>query len=154
METLGTAPPAADATVAVATALPTVRADRAQIERVFQNLIGNAIKYRAADRPMHITVGAAPAVPGFAAFAVTDNGIGIATEDFDRIFQIFTRLHGRTEYEGTGIGLAVVKRIVERHGGAITLRSEPGVGSTFVFSMPLAEPAVSHDGTGADRVPA
>ncbi|MCA1975145.1 MAG: PAS domain-containing protein, partial [Caenispirillum sp.] len=90
VENLGPALAEADAEVTVADSLPTVRADRAQLERVFQNLIGNAIKYRAPDRPARIAVAAEPAPPGFAAFAVSDTGIGIAAEDSERIFQIFT----------------------------------------------------------------
>ena len=114
--------------------LPTVMADPAQLEQVFANLIGNAIKYR---RP-----GVSPAIQisaeresSFWRFAVGDNGIGIEPEHHDRIFEMFRRLHTQDEYEGTGIGLAIVKRIVERHGGRIRVESTPGEGSTFSFTM-------------------
>jgi signal transduction histidine kinase len=115
--------------------LPTVLADRSQLEQVFANLIGNALKYR---RP-----GAAPAIAISAErrgeaweFAVRDNGIGIEAEYFDRIFEMFGRLHTHDQYEGTGIGLAVVKKIVERHGGTIRVESVPGEGTTFFFTLP------------------
>ncbi|WP_343864591.1 MASE3 domain-containing protein [Caenispirillum bisanense] len=146
VDSLGAAIAEAAAEVVIAERLPVVQADPAQLERLFQNLIGNAVKYRAADRHPVIQVSEEPdAPPGFAAFAVSDNGIGIAPADHDRIFQIFTRLHGRAEYEGTGIGLAVCKRIVDRHGGTIAVRSAEGSGATFVFTLPLAEPVAAAD---------
>lgn len=114
--------------------LPTIMADRAQIVRLFQNLVGNAIKYGKPGVPPIIRVGARFAGGGWV-FFVRDNGIGIAPQYFDRIFMIFQRLHGRDEYEGTGIGLAVCKKIVERHGGKIWLTSEPGNGATFFFTL-------------------
>ena len=117
--------------------LPTVMADAAQLEQVFANLVGNAIKYRKPDVPLEVTV-SAERTNGMVAFAVSDNGIGIEAEYFDRIFEMFRRLHTHDQYEGTGIGLAVVKRIVERHGGTVRVESTPGQGSTFSFTLPAA----------------
>jgi len=116
--------------------LPSVMADASQLTRLFQNLIGNAIKFRG-DRTPEIHVDSSP--DGEAArFSIRDNGIGIDPKHADRVFAIFQRLHSRQEYPGTGIGLAVCKRIVERHGGRIWLESEPGAGTTFLFTLPAA----------------
>ncbi len=115
--------------------LPDVMADPGQLRQVFQNLIGNALKYRRADTPSEIRISARE-VDRMVRFSVADNGIGIEPQYFDRIFVIFQRLHGMDQYEGTGIGLALVKRIVERHGGRIWVESEPGKGSTFHFTLP------------------
>ncbi len=114
--------------------LPTVMADETQLVQLLQNLIGNAIKFRGRDRP-HVHVGAQATATEWV-FAVRDNGIGIAPEYFERIFVIFQRLHARDEYPGTGIGLAVCRRILDRHGGRIWVESEPGHGSTFYFALP------------------
>ena len=114
-------------------------ADPTQLGQVLQNLIGNAIKFRASDSPrVHVSAGERPVEW---IFSVKDNGIGIASEYFDRIFVIFQRLHVASEYPGTGIGLAVCKRIVERHKGRIWVESEPGGGSTFFFSIPKSDGA-------------
>jgi PAS domain S-box-containing protein len=126
----------AGSTVAVGE-MPTVMADAAQLAQVFQNLLGNALKYRRPDVPPEIRITAERA-GAFWRFAVQDNGIGIEAEYFDRIFVIFQRLHTREEYEGTGIGLAVVRKIVERHGGRVGVESIPGEGSTFSFTLPAA----------------
>ena len=122
--------------------LPRVMADAAQLEQVFVNLIGNAIKYRRPEVPPAITV-SAERHGDWWEFAVADNGIGIEAEYFNRIFEMFRRLHTHDEYEGTGIGLAIVKRIVERHGGTIRVESTPGEGSTFFFTLPSA-PSLSN----------
>jgi len=115
-------------------ALPTLAVDATQVMQIFQNLIGNAIKFRS-ERPPEIHVGAQKQ-PGRWVFSVRDNGIGIEPQYFERIFQIFQRLHTRKHYPGTGIGLAICKKMVERHDGAIWVESEPGRGSTFFFSLP------------------
>lgn len=116
-------------------ALPTVRGVGTQLDLLFQNLIGNAIKFRSKDRPPHVHIGVQSQGHVWL-FRVVDNGIGIEREYFDRVFLIFQRLHTRREYPGTGIGLAMCKRIVERHGGSIGLESEPGKGTTFFFTLP------------------
>lgn len=121
-------------------AAPVLWMDENEIERLLQNLIGNALKYRAPGVRPEVRVSAAPGEGDTWTVSVTDNGIGIAAKDFERIFGIFQRLHGRDEYEGTGIGLAVCRRIVERHGGRIWVESEPGAGSTFHFTLKSGEP--------------
>lgn len=115
--------------------LPHVWADGGQLSRVFQNLIGNALKYRRPDIAPRITLSAAPCDEGWH-FTVRDNGIGIAEKDFGRVFQIFQRLHPRSGAEGTGIGLSICKRIIERHDGRIWLESTVGEGTAFHFTLP------------------
>ncbi len=117
--------------------LPVVTADPLQLEQVFANLVSNAIKFRKPEEPLRIHVGARR-TDGFWEFSVADNGIGIEPEYLDRIFVIFQRLHTRDVYPGTGIGLAIAKRIVDRHGGTIRVESTPGEGSTFFFTLPAA----------------
>jgi PAS domain S-box-containing protein len=114
--------------------LPTVKFDEVQFMQLFQNLIGNAIKFVVDKKPcVHID---AEKKGGFWQFAVRDNGIGIEQEYAERIFLIFQRLHTRQKYPGTGIGLSICKKIVERHGGKIWVESQPGQGSTFYFTVP------------------
>ena len=122
-------------TVTVATPMPMVRGDKEELARLFQNLIGNAIKYRHPDRRSVIHVTCQGNADEWR-FAVADNGIGIDSEYFNRVFQIFQRLHTRDQYEGTGIGLAVCKKIVEHHGGRIWVQSAFGEGTTFIFTLP------------------
>ena len=114
--------------------LPTVSGDATQLTQLFQNLIGNALKFRG-DPPPKIHVGAA-LENGDWRFSVADNGIGLESQYFERIFQVFQRLHTRKEYQGTGIGLAICKKVVERHGGRIWAESQPGEGATFCFTIP------------------
>jgi signal transduction histidine kinase len=115
--------------------LPSLPVDATQFGQIFQNLIGNAIKFRS-ERAPEIHVGARQEQKRWL-FWVRDNGIGIEPEYFGRIFQIFQRLHTRKHYPGNGIGLAICKKIVERHGGEIWVESQPGQGSSFYFSIPV-----------------
>lgn len=121
--------------VVEAGALPTVRGDEIQLTQLFQNLIGNAVKYRKTDTRPHVRVSAERRGKEWL-FSVRDNGIGIDPQYFDRIFHVFQRLHTQDEYQGTGIGLASCKKIVERHHGRIYVESSPGGGSVFYFSIP------------------
>lgn len=116
--------------------MPVVKGDRAQLMLVFQNLIGNAIKFRGkADPRIHV---GARQDNGEWIFQVKDNGIGIEPKNFSRLFVLFQRLHTRQEYPGTGMGLAICKKIVERHGGRIWVESKPNEGSTFFFTLPAS----------------
>ncbi len=115
--------------------LPTVQGDETQLWQVLQNLVGNALKFHGSEPPrVHVS---AQQISGEWRFSVRDNGIGIDPQQADRIFLLFQRLHTRAEYPGTGMGLAISKKIVERHGGRIWVESEPGKGSTFYFSLPI-----------------
>jgi signal transduction histidine kinase len=133
--------------------LPTVRADPAQLGEVFQNLIANAIKFQEEDAVprVHVSARRLPASSqqdegeGAWCFSVQDNGIGFDPQQAGHIFEIFKRLHTEEEYPGLGMGLAICKRIVERHGGRIWVESEPGVGSTFNFTLPTAKATITTD---------
>jgi PAS domain S-box-containing protein len=116
--------------------MPTVRGIESQIAELFQNLIGNALKFRGAEPP-RLHIGAQPISDGWE-FSVADNGIGIAPEYQEKVFEIFRRLHGREKYPGTGIGLTICRKIVAHHGGQITVQSEEGKGATFRFTLPDA----------------
>ena len=117
--------------------MPAIAGDASQLVHVFQNLIGNALKFRRKDTKPVVRISARPEDDAWR-FFVADNGIGIEQKYFDRIFQMFQRLHGRDQYEGTGIGLALCKKIVERHGGRIQVESQAGQGATFSFTIPYA----------------
>jgi PAS domain S-box-containing protein len=118
--------------------LPFVMADESQLVQLFQNLVGNAIKYQSSGVP-EVQISAARQGSQRWMFAVRDNGLGIDPQYFDRIFGMFQRLHKRDEYAGTGIGLAICKKIMERHGSTISVESEPGQGSTFSFALAGSE---------------
>ncbi|PZD75108.1 Phytochrome-like protein cph1 [Acaryochloris thomasi RCC1774] len=120
--------------------LPHLRADATQMMQLFQNLISNAIKFRHPDTPPHITIQADPIPAAQWRFSITDNGIGIDLEECDRIFKIFKRLHTQQEFAGTGMGLTVCEKIVDRHGGKIWAESQPGAGATFWFILPQNPP--------------
>ena len=122
--------------------LPTIPCDEVQVAQLFQNLIGNALKFRKPDAAPAVHVGAADQGAEWE-FMVRDNGIGIEPQYFQRIFMVFQRLHDKGEYPGTGIGLAIVKKVVERHGGRIWVQSQPGAGTTFHFTMPKERKAAN-----------
>jgi signal transduction histidine kinase len=131
--------------------LPTLHADPLQMRQLLQNLIGNALKFHRADTPPIVKVFAETvaenadelrAVSGgeqICRLVIEDNGIGFDEKYLDRIFTVFQRLHGRMEYEGSGIGLAVCRKIVERHGGQITAKSREGAGATFFIDLPCSQ---------------
>jgi light-regulated signal transduction histidine kinase (bacteriophytochrome) len=120
-------------------ALPSLEADPMQMRQLLQNLLSNALKFRQEGVPPAITVRGSTHT-GQCELRVEDNGIGFDEKYLDRIFNVFQRLHGRGQYEGTGIGLAICRKIAERHGGSITARSAPGKGATFLVTLPLRQP--------------
>ncbi len=130
----------ADGSVTRQNRLPSLRVDRRQFQRLFQNLIGNAIKFRS-EKPLHIAV-RAQRVRNEWRMGVKDNGIGIGAEDSKRIFGMFERGGMAGDYPGTGMGLAICKRIIHNHDGRIWVKSSPGDGSVFIFSVPQEEDAV------------
>jgi light-regulated signal transduction histidine kinase (bacteriophytochrome) len=120
--------------------LPTVEADPLQMRQLLQNLIANAIKFHRPKMPPLVRLQRAPSPgAGLVAFTVQDNGIGFEPEYEERIFKVFERLHPRDVYQGTGIGLAMCRKIVERHGGSITAEGRPGEGSTFTVTLPVTQ---------------
>jgi signal transduction histidine kinase len=120
------------------TELVNIRGEKRLMVQLFQNLISNAIKYRSADREPEVTIGCVEHSDTLVCYFVKDNGIGIAKQYYDTVFQAFKRLHSKVEYEGTGVGLAICKKIVEIHGGDIWIESVEGEGSTFYFTLPKA----------------
>jgi signal transduction histidine kinase len=131
-----------------------ISADPLQMRQLLQNLISNALKFRRPDVPPEVTV-AAEVRGDKVQIVVSDNGIGFESRYSRRIFRVFERLHGRTEYPGTGIGLALCRKIAERHDGMIVADGEPGVGSTFTVTLPLRHanipvPAEIHDPVSED----
>jgi light-regulated signal transduction histidine kinase (bacteriophytochrome) len=130
--------------------LPEIDGDNSQFRQLFQNLIANALKFHKPDMPPVVEISSeycevpTPGDPMVTVPAtrirVKDQGIGFEEKYLDRIFQVFQRLHGRDEYEGTGVGLAICRKIVERHGGILTAESQPGVGAEFIITVPLRQP--------------
>jgi signal transduction histidine kinase len=115
--------------------LPTIQARELRLEQIFSNLLSNAVKFHRASATPVIAVECADRGEVWE-FSVRDNGIGIHEKHFERIFGLFQRLHTSEEYEGTGIGLAIVKKAVEEHGGQVRVQSTPGEGSIFTFTLP------------------
>jgi signal transduction histidine kinase len=127
----------------------TIQGHHRQLQQVFQNLIGNALKYTNPDVVPQINItgekvsGKDHAITAqfpqkqFYRVNVSDNGIGFEQKDAERIFNVFTRLHGNTDYRGTGVGLSIVRKVIENHNGAITAESEPGKGATFTLFLPI-----------------
>ncbi|MGD8787134.1 MAG: ATP-binding protein, partial [Phycisphaerales bacterium] len=132
-------------TISAPEPLPAIDCDPAQIRQLLQNLISNGLKYQRNDVVPEITVRAKAEDNGIIRIEIQDNGIGIKEEQFDNVFVMFRRLHSKQEYEGTGIGLAVCKRIVERHGGEIGVNSTYGEGSTFWFTIPVSQISVENE---------
>lgn len=125
--------------------LPVLEADATQMRQLFQNLIANALKFQRPGIPPEIRISASPAQKGGVSpggrcrITVEDNGIGFDNKYGEQIFKVFERLHGRDEYEGTGIGLAVCRKVVERHGGTVKAEGSPGRGSVFTVELPLRQ---------------
>ncbi len=128
--------------------LPELEADRMQMHQLFQNLISNALKFHKPGEPPEVTIRHRPLASGHHEIRVQDNGIGFEPDQLERIFEPFERLHGRSEYEGSGMGLSICRKIVERHGGALTAESRPGLGSTFILTLPQRPGSA----TGSDEV--
>jgi signal transduction histidine kinase len=122
--------------------LPSIDMDKGQMCQLFQNIIGNALKYHRPEEHPIIKIYPAPCDRGLCCIAVEDNGIGFDEKHAERIFRPFQRLHGRSSYEGTGMGLAICRRIAERHGGSITVNSTIGKGSVFTVILPVSQPRI------------
>ncbi|MEE9259291.1 MAG: PAS domain S-box protein [Nitrospinaceae bacterium] len=120
--------------------LPTLEADLFQMRQLFQNLIGNGLKFHQPEKPPVVTLNSKRLEDGSWEITVTDNGIGFEEQYLERIFKPFERLHGRSEYEGSGMGLAICQKIVKRHGGTITAKRAPQQGTTFIISLPEKQP--------------
>ncbi|WP_354384219.1 ATP-binding protein [Streptomyces sp. PvR034] len=156
LRNLATAIEEGDAEVSRPERLPEVVGDPTLLTMLWQNLVGNAVKFRSPDRPPRVEVAVVDdpaAEPGFAAFAVTDNGIGVPTEFADKVFVIFQRLHSRDAYGGTGIGLSLCKKIVENAGGRIRIDTAHEVGTRIVLTLPVAD-APDTAGEGEPAAPA
>lgn len=121
--------------------LPTVEADAVQMRQLLENLIGNALKYRRKDVALVVRVTSAAVDGGYSSITVTDNGIGFSEVHAEKIFRMFERLHGRAQYEGSGIGLAICRKIVERHGGTIAATGTNGQGASFTVTLPVTQSA-------------
>ena len=119
--------------------LPTIDADAVQMRQLLQNPLGNALKYRRMDRPPVVKISSSCPGPQLCTIIVADNGIGFNEEHAERIFRMFERLHGRAQYEGSGIGLAICRKIAERHGGTIAATSSAGQGATFTVTLPVTQ---------------
>jgi signal transduction histidine kinase len=126
--------------------LPVIEADALQMRQLLQNLLGNALKYRQKDTPPVVRLNCSSPPPGGpdCTITVTDNGIGFNEKHASKIFGMFVRLHGRAEYEGSGIGLAICRKIVERHGGTIAATSTAGAGATFTVTLPVTQAAIGY----------
>lgn len=126
--------------------LPVLEADPIQMRQLFQNLIGNALKFQMPDRPLCISIEGHLVEGGQRGqITVQDNGIGFDGKHSERIFGVFQRLHSRSKYDGSGVGLAICRKIVERHGGTITVQSTPNQGTAFTVTLPMAQPALEID---------
>jgi signal transduction histidine kinase len=130
--------------------LPIVEGDPVQLRQLMQNLISNALKYHQPEAPPDVKI-YAKQLSGKVQVFVEDEGIGFEQEDAERIFQPFQRLVGRNQYEGSGIGLAICRRIIERHDGSITALSKPGHGTTFVLTLPVTYPESAKSELRKDR---
>jgi signal transduction histidine kinase len=141
------------AQVELARPLPAVEGDPTLLSMLWQNLVGNALKFRSPERPAQVVITwiPEPEHPGFVRISVTDNGIGIPAAFTEKVFVIFQRLHSREAYSGTGIGLALCKKIVEHHGGRIWIDTEQTVGARFNFTLPAAAAAAPAEGVGGQR---
>jgi light-regulated signal transduction histidine kinase (bacteriophytochrome) len=133
--------------------LPILQADPLQMRQLIQNLLSNGLKFQTPDQPPRVHLSAAivqeekpeQEPTAMCRISVKDNGIGFDERYLDRIFTVFQRLHSRTEYAGTGVGLAICRKIAERHGGSITAHSAPGQGAEFIILLPLKQPAIESD---------